>query len=253
MNNNGKIKKLPRAPLQEVIFEVRWQLDDYADSNQKYDEGYDQAIGMLKSHLQNSFPIIKSKFPPGLPYEFLNYKITHQYWTGNNEWPVIQLGPGIFTINETENKYEWESHFLPLIQKSLNLLKESYPKELKYNYAGLRYIDKIRTKDYNFSNWLGFIKENLNFEIHNHFDTRGELEQFSYNQVFKLKDSSFLQLTLKNGKNEKQEDVLVWETAILKIDKYNESSLMAWLVKAHNTTSDLFKEICKNEFYDSFR
>ncbi len=244
---------MKNAPLQEVVFEVKWDLDRGPDDNIEYDEGYDLAIGVLKSILQEEFPIVKSKFPPDVPTAFKNYKTTHQYRIGEKQWPVLQLGPGIFTVNDTEDNYKWENHFYPLIIKGLNWLEKSYGKKLHYNFAGLRYIDRISTKDYEFSNWLDFINDNLNFEIRNPVNKRGELKQFSFVQVFELKDNSNLQLAIKNGKNENKEDVLVWETAVLKIDSFEKNELNEWLNKSHEVTSELFKELCKDDLYNSFK
>lgn len=255
MNIKSEIIKLPKAPLQEVIFEVRWDLNISNETNQPYDPDFNMAVGMMYSIIKKDFKLLKTKFPPGIqfPQDFLNYQTLYQYWTSENLWPVLQLGPGVFTVNETEKNYQWIKHYFPLVKKGLNWLQKSYNKELNFNFASLKYIDKVNVKDYNFTDWLSFIKENLNINIENQFDTRGKLKQFSFSQVFELKDGSELHLSIINGRNEKQEDILVWETSIIKMDNFNPKSLIKWLENSHNITSKLFKEICKDELYNNFK
>lgn len=250
-----EIPKLPKAPLQEVIFEVRWELDISPETNQPFDLNFNAAVGVMKETVKKEFPEFKQKFPPGIqfPSDFLNYQTMYQYWAGENKWPVLQLGPGIFTVNETEANYQWKSHYFPLIKKGLNWLKKSYNQELKYNFSSLRYIDRIKINDYNFSEWLSFIKDNLNFEIKTEFNTRGQLKQFRFNQVYELKDGSDLQITLSNGKNNKLEDILVWETAIINLTIIDSKKLLKWIEQSHKITHELFKEICKDDLYNSFK
>lgn len=255
MAKESEILKLPKAPLQEVIFEVRWELDISQETNQLYDSNFDTAVGLMRLNVKTEFPVYKQKFPPGLqfPIGFLSYQTMYQYWSGENKWPVLQLGPGIFTVNDTEANYEWFNNYYPLIKKALSWLKESYNQELKFNFVSLRYIDRISTKDYHFSDWLNFIRENLNFELKNEFDTLGKLKQFNFNQIFELEDGSELQITISNGKSNNLDDILVWETAVIKMSTFDDIGLKEWLDQSHNTTSNLFKEICKYELYNSFQ
>lgn len=255
MTKKTEIVKLPNAPLQEVILEVKWELDRTEQNGSLTDSQYDVAVGMLKSEVKDKFPLVKNKFPEReiFPKHFFNYQVLYQYWKGEEVWPVLQLGPGIFTINDTEKNYQWEENYFPLIKDSLNWLENAYESELKYNFASLRYMDRISTKDYKFTNWLEFINNNLNFDIRINFDTKGDLKQFNYNQVYQLENGSDLQISISNGKNNKKEDLLVWEIAINKIASFNKRSLIEWASESHKITHRIFKEICKDELYSSFK
>lgn len=256
MQDNVNILKLPKAPLQEVVFEVRWELDSSEETNHQYDEGYEAAIGLLHSIIQKDFPVLKQKLPKGmpLPNNIMNYQVNYQYWSGENKMPVLQLGPGIFTVNETEANYEWEKQYFPLIKKALAWLIRAYrEKEMKFNFANLRYIDKINISDYKFTNWLNFVNDNLNFNISNEFNAQGELKQFNFKQVFSSQDESDLQITVASGKDNKNQDILIWEISMIKIASFNIDSIIKWLEQSHTITSQLFKEICKNDFFNSFK
>lgn len=244
--------KLPNAPLQEVIFEIRWDLEK-ADNNQFYDPKFELAIGALRQALKSEFPVVKRKMDPSIPSEMLPHQTLYQFWTGGNEWPVVQIGPGILTINETEAKYEWKRQYLPTIEKTLSNLKAAYGAWPPVKSAMLRYIDTVDVENYHFENWLQFIDDNFNIKLENQFDPRGKLKNFYIQETFGLKEAKDLQIILANDqKKDKLNDVIIWQTAVQQQAYFELDPLIAWLEEAHDYTSNLFKELLKKDFYDSF-
>lgn len=248
----SEISKLPKAPLQEVIFEVRWELDISPFINKPEDNFLKMALGVFSSLVKKEFPYFVSKYPQDIPSFLVNYQPTYQFWMGENTWPVYQLGPGIFTVNETEKNYEWQKHFYPLLNNGLKYLIKAYGKELPFNFVSLRYIDVVRVADYGTSGWKEFIEKNFNFKFDNLFNQQGKLSQIQFTQVFKQKDDTDLIISLSNGKNNLNEDIFIWETAVQKNANFTLKDLKSWINQNHKLTSKIFKEICKDEFYDSF-
>lgn len=113
ISNNEHIEKLLNAPLQEVIFEIRWDLNINLASNREFDEGFAIALGTLATLLKNDFPHVVRKIPDDFPADLLNYSTIYQFWKGENIWPVLQLGPGIFTVNDTDKKVLLEGYLFP--------------------------------------------------------------------------------------------------------------------------------------------
>lgn len=247
------MSKLPKAPLQEVIFEIRWALKPDKISGQLNDEGFEFAGGRLSTILENEFPVIKRIIPADIPSQLMHYRVINQYWSGESTWPVIQLGPGIFTINCTDDNYFWEEHFRGLIDKGLDCLEQAYKVPLSIEYVSLRYIDAITTAEHILpgESWENFIKRNFNLEYSNNFNTRGVQKQIKINQVFELEDKSDLQLEITNGKI-KNQDALIWQTSISKPGKFDKQALIPWADYAHGVTHDLFKELVKPHLYASF-
>ncbi len=246
--------KLPNAPLQEVIFEVKWALDINEKTNQAYDKGFDLVAGKFSEIVQKNFPIVKRKFPEEIPNNLLNFQTVYQYRSGENKWPVLQLGPGIFTVNDTDENYDWKSLYLPLINNGIKWLENAYTKNLSYQYASLKYIDTIKVKEYGFTgDWKKFIARNLNISFENHFDIDAGLTDVQLNQSFKLEDKSRLQISVSSGKTNKQnEPLLVWQIGINKQNVFSKEELFKWLINSHKRTSSLFKELVKSNLYDSF-
>ena len=246
--------KLPNAPLQEVIFEVKWALDISEKTNQAYDKGFDLAAGKFSGIVQDIFPIVKRKLPDELPINFLNYQTVYQYKSEENKWPVLQLGPGIFTVNDTDKNYNWEKTYFPLIKEGIQWLENAYQKKLTYHFVSLKYIDTIKANDYGFTgDWKKFISDNLNLSFQNHFKIDSDVTDVQLNQAFELKDNSQLQISVSSGKTNKQnEPLLVWQIGINKHKTFPDNELFQWLINSHEITSSLFKKLVKPDLYDSF-
>ena len=247
--------KLPKAPLQEAIFEIRWDLDIDAGNGQPIDTGFQLAQGKLQEVAKERFPVFNRKVPHVFSEQLFQYQVVNQYWSAKETWPVIQLGPGIFTVNDTEANYDWPVTYFPLIKEALDWIVKAYDGPLKINSAALRYIDSVDVKNYGFEGrWQDFIVQHFNFSFVNSFDTRGELTALHFNQFFELEDKSSLQISMNSGKYRKtNDDALIWQTAVSKVAQFDNQSLLSWLHDAHNTTSALFKEMTKPDFYDSFK
>jgi len=247
--------KLARAPLQEAIFEIRWELDIDPGTNQMLDIGFSMAQGKLESIVKSRFPHHVRKLPLNFPDLVLQYQAIHQYWTGpENTWPVIQLGPGIFTINDTDLNYDWQNTYLPLIKEGLEWIYKAYDGKIKLNFANLRYIDSVKLKDYGFDGkWQEFIAENFNFSFLNTIH-KGNLKGIQFDQLFELEDKSTLHFTMSSGKYRyTDQDALIWQTAVFKNDKFDKKTLLEWLDLAHGITSDSFKNLTKPVFYETFK
>lgn len=253
INYPSMVKKLPKAPLQEVIFEVRWALDLNPETRHFQDNGYDLAVGKFAGYIEDQFPIEVKKIPD----EFMGYlphQPVHQFWSAERTWPVVQLGPGIMTLNDTDKNYIWEDTFYPCLKEVLNQLSRAYAKNKTLNFMTytLRYIDVVKIADYDFENWPSFIQKNLNFTFENQFDARGLLTQFNFQQTFEQEDGSGLKISLANGKNHKQEPVFIWQIEMTQTKKVDLNALLEWVETSHKITSQAFHDVCKMEFYDSF-
>ncbi|MEJ7646162.1 MAG: TIGR04255 family protein [Chryseolinea sp.] len=247
--------KLPKAPLQEAIFEIRWDLDVDPENNQIIDKGFQLAQGKLQDLAKARFPEFHRKMPHGFPDQLIQYQVVNQHWSGKGKWPVIQLGPGIFTVNETEANYDWPSTYFPLIKESIDWVFKAYDGQLKINNAVVRYVDSVKLKDYGFDGrWQDFVTEHFNFSFVNSFNTRGKVKGLQFSQLFELKDSSALHIAMNSGKyRTTDDDALIWQTAVSKQARFDKNSLISWLEYAHTTTSTLFKEMTKQSFYASFQ
>lgn len=246
------MKKLPKAPLQEVILEVKWDLSIDPLSKMLTDPGFQLALGKFHYAVAKDFSVAKQKIPSAVPISTLSHQPVYQFWKAKNTWPVIQLGPGIITINDTEKNYEWDRTFFPMVKQNITRLCEAYEGNLNFSQYLLRYIDVIRIKDYDFSDWKSFVEKHINFKFENLFNTHGELKHFTFDQSFGLTEGGLLRIIFSSGQNKKKEDVFILQIAASENTSVSKEALLVKINNAHKHTSEVFKDICKKTLYDSF-
>lgn len=238
------VEKLKHAPLKEVIFEVYWSGVNQHEGIAE-DIGFDNAVGRFWERIKPIAPIQKRLIPAASDVKVFGIPI-YQYWKGELTWPVIQHGPGILTINETESNYQWEKSYQPLILETLEKVQNSYDNELNFNRVTLRYIDAFELNE---SDIYTFVNENLQTSIDYRFPFPGKKGDFNLIQKFNLESDTTLQLQINSGfNNQTNQPAVVMVTFIEKSGEMNQE-IMKWLDFAHDQTSNMFKQILKPEFY----
>lgn len=132
--------KLPNAPLAEVVFEFRWQLQ----------------AGAFVPFDPMLFPLLYN-FTSAMEREGFSHieEMAHPQQTGpfgvvrrfrraaEKLFPIMQVGVGIFATNES-SEYEWNT-FKAQVLNGLKLLLSSYPTQFGTKiapaYLELRYVD----------------------------------------------------------------------------------------------------------------
>jgi uncharacterized protein (TIGR04255 family) len=94
---------------------------------------------------ETGFGIVESRVPDDAPIELLAYQATRMFRQAANQWPVFQIGPGVFTANVVPPYGGWSS-FVPHIEKGLSKLYSSYPDEFMLpQRATLRYLNAFKS------------------------------------------------------------------------------------------------------------
>ncbi|HPH00719.1 MAG TPA: TIGR04255 family protein, partial [Tenuifilaceae bacterium] len=88
------MSKLPKAPLVEVVFELRWQIINKVDLSK-----IPYLYGDIYSQLKNKYPFRESIVPPEIPIDILINQPVHRFRTAPNDYPLFQVGTGIITLN----------------------------------------------------------------------------------------------------------------------------------------------------------
>lgn len=252
---------LKNKPLVEAIFELRWELQK-AKTGMMIDPNYKILIGTMYEKLRKIYPVHEELPTAAMPDEIAEYIVQHRFRKGKNKWPLIQIGPGIITVNDTEG-YIWED-FEKQITDTVHALLEVYPKMkdgIKFNRIMLRYIDAIE---------LDFQKEDISVLLKKLLKT----EITPYSKLFegtKVKKTpsdmdlrlSFdstdpkgrISLRFSSGKK-KESDALILETIVAYTPKNAiviESEMFDWIKKAHDLTDDWFFKLIDGELLRRFK
>ena len=153
MNNKPFPERLTKKPLVEALLEVKWGSQDDPDQD------YPILAGRLYERLQTEYPFIEHLIPPEMPIPITMHLVRHRYRKGKDAWPLVQVGPGIVSFNETGG-YSWEN-FRKDVEKVIGATFDAHPsrENLRVNNLLLRY--KRVGVHYLTGDVLTFVKENL--------------------------------------------------------------------------------------------
>lgn len=125
------MSKRKKAPLVEVIFEIRWGISRDSEPGVielSFDEEEISLFaGQFRSIAKEQFPFYR-KVNEGLPHE-IPHRVKHQFWTSENQWPCLQIGLGIMTANLTYDNYGWDL-FKETCMQGLAFLDQAHHKGL---------------------------------------------------------------------------------------------------------------------------
>ena len=111
-----------------MIAEVHWELKTLESNTQARIDTYfdilrDQFLDALKLH---GFAHEERLFPKEIPIELLPYKPRLLLRKQKNQWPIFQIGPGLFTANIVPPYLGWKE-FRETLVIGLEALVSSYP------------------------------------------------------------------------------------------------------------------------------
>lgn len=244
---------LKNKPLVEAIFELRWKIE------KPLDPFYKLIIGRFYESIIDDYPIYEQLPTAAFPEDMVSYVVQHRFRKTEDSWPLIQLGPGVISLNDTEN-YSW-SDFSERIKNLLKKFFEIYPKLDNLIITGLqlRYIDSM---DYNYKeDVFKFLKDNmkLSINIEKSIFTETNVEDLPVGFEFKSsfitkKPKGALKLKFTRGKKVKK-DVLIWETIVESGGKDipQRDNINQWIEEAHLLTYKWFMKTIDGKLLERFR
>lgn len=173
------LERLKHPPLGEVVLDLRWkvaqptQVPPVAASGfvqisappmETIDPSYELLVGRLSARLKDTYPSYERLVPAGFPTAFVPFLVQHRFRTRENGWPIVQIGPGVVTLNDTEN-YSW-GDFSRRAVELIGALFEVHPQksDMKFESLQLRYID-AEPFDYMSEDSLDFLNEFLKVRL----------------------------------------------------------------------------------------
>lgn len=248
---------LKNKPLVEAILEVKWQLADDPPAPPS-DPHYRLFVGRFYDRVKKEYPAYEALQAAEIPDQMAAYVAQYRFRLKENGWPLIQIGPGMLTLNDTDS-YEWPD-FEKRAHWALERLFESYPSKLQIESLVLRYIDAVEV-DFSKEDVTSFLRDKFKVTI-----TYPE-SLFESGQVEKAPSALMLQsafhsktpegtVRLKFGRGKvREKEALVWETLTsssgrdlpLLPDHFPE-----WLSAAHMITDDWFFKLIDGELLRRF-
>lgn len=252
--NKNKLDNLPNKPLVEAIFEFRWELKKIARGVYS-DEGWNTFPIKFFIELHGEYPEIVELPSKQIPDLLAAYTVQYQYRKGKEEWPLIQIGPGILTVNETDGYGTWEN-FRGRIKNALQVLNKVND-QITPLRADLRYVNAIPFNNINQS-IVRFLKDRLNTSVEMSPKLfNGQLPQeLSLSLNYSTEDPKGVSLVSFSTGLKKDEPVIIWQIAMRsdmrdlpeQIDNFEN-----WLNSAHQRIEDCFITLTEGELLESFK
>ena len=254
---------LKYKPLVEVYIEIRWALK--TDKGRQFDPHYKFLLGHLFDRIKSKYPKYESLPAASVPDEMVGHVVQHRFRSKPNDWPLVQLGPGIFAFNET-SKYIWSS-FRESALAAVNDFFQAYPapEDLKIESVFLKYIDALPF-DSASQDLLNYLQDKLKINIalpSDLFKETGVSRQpatFNWQISFPyevLHGRVFLGLaTGQQRKEGGSQPALIWETRVHSTgDDVPDmpDGFENWLETAHDLTHDWFFKLIKGDLEKEFR
>lgn len=210
---------------------------------------------MLKDYPEHE-QLPTANVPDGLVGHIVQYR----FRVAANSWPLVQVGPGIFTINSTDD-YTWLD-FRPRVFAAINKLYDAYPKigDFKITNLVLRYIDAV---EYNYANdnVFEFFRDKLKLNISlpdNLFQDTGVEKRpnsFIWQTAFGCENPPGL-INIRFATGQKRSaPAVIWETTVESAgDDLPEipEAFESWLDAAHEITDDWFFKMIEGELKRRF-
>ncbi|WP_395076487.1 TIGR04255 family protein [Flavobacterium sp.] len=242
------MSKLPKAPLIEVVLELKWEILNKEDINE-----LQYLHGDLYSKLNDKYPFRENILPYDIPLDILANQPVYRFRSSENGYPLVQLGPGIITLNTTDEYYEW-GKFSNLSVMLFEKFSQVYSKfNLKKYSPSLLYLDFFPF-DFEKNNVYEFINNNFSIVINQSFlENKGNPKQVNFSFDYQLENDD-LSVVFQKGINSQGIDGIILQSRInggligadLKL-------INDWVNSAHETVSEIFKKITEGRLYESFK
>jgi uncharacterized protein (TIGR04255 family) len=263
------INILNKKPLVEAICEIRWEMEN---DNSLSSPNKQISLSNLLDKVQGDYPVYEAvSMPlfsmPGISAPIIEGFPLHRFRVASEQWPLVQVGVGVATINETEN-YNWRD-FSSRVIKVIRQIIESHSQrgKIKISSLTLKYVDALNL-NIETQNIYEFLREklgltiNVNPRLFNDGFISDMPCDFNMSVSYKLKTSDLLNFRILRGQtrdiqNNFLVEALILETTVASNNNVQfdsiEESVKEWLEQAHNTTHDWFFTLIDGDLLENFK
>lgn len=253
-------RRLVRKPLVEALLEVRWALETGTAPEMKRDPHYKFLLGTLFQTVKNEYPHREELPIASVPEEITPYVVHHRFRAARDGWPLLQVGPGIFTVNDTVD-YEWKA-FERRINEAIPKLVAAHPtpEALRFEMLMLRFINAIPL-DLGEVNVIDFLSSKMKTTLslppsifESHTLSRTPVE-FSTQFVFPCKNPAGVLVFKFNTGRKGSETALLFELRFISRGQHvppMPDGFQQWAIAAHAIVEMSFFQLIEGELEKEF-
>lgn len=254
------------APLVEVIAEVRWQLLPIAslpgaEIDPHFERGHSKVGAALAKH---GFTHSERIVPSDVPYEFLAGKPIFRYRRAPDLWPLVQLGPGIMTVNITP-PYEGWGDFRGIIETAVHVVNDIFGFGLEFSKiksCEVRYIDAF-TARHGMNDPSAFLADDLSMPaspppgVLDNLKLEGAsvLPNVKFRFPVKDREHDTIVLHAAHGKRDGKEAIIYdlrMQHAVPEGTVKSATEVLTWMDEAHDRLHIAFEETVSDKLRERF-
>jgi len=206
--------------------------------------------GELHSLLKNQYPVRESLPPVLLPVDQARGLVAHRFRVAAGQHPLVQVGPGVLTVNTTDASYEWsefEQRSLFVIEQFLKVY-QSLNASLSLN---LLYLDFLPF-DFQKNDIQAYLRSHLHISLEqSFFQSQAPAKGIQLTLPFQTAHGHFT-FSVQQANHNNQQGLML-QFSMRHNSPSELSAISAWLKEAHQVCSQAFKDMTKGELYNSFR
>lgn len=246
--------ELKNKPLVEAILEFKWELPAQADPH------YRLLLGRFSEKVESDYPFHEPLPTTQIPDAMVAHTPQHRFRISKEEWPLIQIGPGLMTVNETKG-YTW-SDFKRRCDDAVRSLFNAHPAKEQFNAQDLtlRYIDAVAV-DFSRDSVFNFLQDKMktNISLPDGLFVGGRVKKnpaaFNWQTSFFTDDPvGIITLRFAIGSH-LDKPALIWETLVQTESGHIPTipdGFSKWIDKAHDLTGDWFFRLIGDELKERF-
>ncbi len=263
---------LDRSPLVEAWLEIRWKVGE-AGSQTGVDPDYPFALGVFRDSVKDQYGYIETTDANRVPEEVTPHMVRYRFRPGEKEWPLLQLGPGIATVNAVGSSYaNWRSFKSVALYLRKKLLKAYEGKPFRTDGLILRFRN-AEVVNYSKLDAYEWLDDNLNTQVNMPetipgFASRRQTPSsvqinLSYELVSPAGQGSILIATgnrkLHTDEDEQiEEEVIVWELVVASRgsdapDIEDQKAYTSWLEESHNVLHEWFFSLIEGPLMTAYK
>ncbi len=239
------MSRLPSAPLIEVIFDIRWPMETEDALTQ-----YAYLPGELYGRLKDRYPVREALPAALLPVDQARGFVAHRFRVAAGEHPLVQVGPGVLTVNATDSSYEW-SDFEERSSYVINEFLQTYSSIQGGNLVlNLLYLDFLPF-DFYTHDIQNFLRSTLHITLDQTFFKSKEPAKGLHLTLPFQTDSGLFTFNIQQA-NHLDKQGLILQFSMRHQSPGDLTSIKVWLDQAHGICSKAFKDLTRGELYTSF-
>jgi uncharacterized protein (TIGR04255 family) len=225
------------------------------------DPHYRILLARLFDRFQAEYPEHEQLPTANMPDELVGQIVQHRFRSAKDDWPLVQVGPGVFTVNDT-HRYTW-TDFQKRADEAVIRLYDAHPAvaEFRIQSLTLRYIDAL---EYNYKeeDALAFLKEkmkvrlNLPESLFQATGVSGRPQGFSGQATFPCeRPPGTVRVSFATGQKGDVPAIL-WETTVQSSEDRlppMPDGFPAWIDAAHEITDDWFFKLIEGDLERRFQ